>query len=247
MTVGRNRPQVYVLVHGAHHGGWCWRLVAAALRRAGHTVYTPTQTGLADRRHLMSREITMETFVLDVVNLMESEELTDVVLVGHSFGGRTATGVADRCPERLGHLCFLDAGLPIGGASRLEAMPAHRRAERVEAAAVSSGGVSVPAPPATRFGLTDPAHLAWVNRRLTPQPLSVEASRIELAHEIGNGVPCTYIRLRDERFPIDMLGSDAYARDRRDWTYAEVDGAHDAMICAPELVTGLLSGATSDI
>jgi pimeloyl-ACP methyl ester carboxylesterase len=231
---------VYMLVHGAHHGAWCWRFVADGLRRAGHMVYAPSQTGLADRRHLMSRHITMDTFVLDIVNLIEAEDLRDVVLVGHSFGGRTVTGVADRCPERLRQVFYLDAGIPVGGASRLEAMAPEPRAARIEAAMASTGGVSVPPPPAEQFGLTDPEQIAWVNRQLTPQPLSVEMSRLKLSHDIGNGVPCTYIRLRDRHFAGDMLGSDTYARDRSDWAYVEVEGAHDAMISAPGLVTELL-------
>ena len=87
--------QTFVLVHGAWHGGWCWSRVAGKLRAAGHKVFTPTQTGLADRKHLLSRDITLETFTLDVANLIEAEELTDVVLVGHSFGGLAISGTAD--------------------------------------------------------------------------------------------------------------------------------------------------------
>ena len=232
----------YVLVHGAHHGGWCWTHVANYLRRAGHSVFTPTQTGLADRRHLMSRDITMEIFVLDVVHLIDCYELTDVVLVGHSFGGRTVTGVADRRPGALRHLCYLDAGIPVGGASRLESLTPEQRDARIAAAEAFDGGISVPPPSATRYGLTDPVQVAWVDRRLTPQPLSVERSRLDLAHEIGNGVPTTYVKLRDERFGGGMLGSDDYARSRPDWTYREVEGAHDVMVSSPRLVAELLDG-----
>ena len=87
--------KTYVLVHGAWHGGWCWRPVADALRAQGHKVFTPTQTGLGDRKHLLSRDITLDVFVDDVANLMEAEELRDAILVGHSFGGSAISGVAD--------------------------------------------------------------------------------------------------------------------------------------------------------
>lgn len=239
-----SRP-AFVLVHGAYHGGWCWRFVADLLRGEGHRVFTPSQTGLGDRAHLMGREITMDTFVSDVVQVLESEELTDVVLVGHSFGGRTVTGVADRVPSALRQLVYLDAGIPVGGASRLEQMPPDSRAERLRQAEEHDGGVSVPPPSAARFGLTDPEHIAWVDRRLSPQPLSVEASRLELAHEIGNGVPTSYVRFHDANFGGLMLGSDEFARSRTDWDYLEVEGSHDAMVSAPGLVTELLLASAS--
>jgi pimeloyl-ACP methyl ester carboxylesterase len=102
-------PRTFVLVPGAWHGGWCWRDVAAMLRSAGHTVYTATQTGLGERSHLLSRNITVDTFVDDVANLIRWEQIEQVVLVGHSFGGLSISGVADRMPERLRQLVYLDS------------------------------------------------------------------------------------------------------------------------------------------
>src|SRR5437870_587324 len=89
-TSGRARAaggKTFVLVHGAWHGGWCWSKVAAILRRRGHTVLTPTQTGLGERSHLMSKAISLDTFVDDIANVLKFEDLNDVILVGHSFGG----------------------------------------------------------------------------------------------------------------------------------------------------------------
>src|SRR5215831_14186711 len=97
----------FVLVHGAWHGGWCWRSVADSLRSKGHRVFTPTQTGLGERRHLLSGDITLDTFVEDLTNLIEMEELQNIVLVGHSFGGVVVSGVTDRMPERVGQLVCL--------------------------------------------------------------------------------------------------------------------------------------------
>src|SRR5579875_3323603 len=99
--------RTFVLVHGAWHGGWCWSRVAAILRGRGHRVFTPTQTGLGERAHLLSRDITFDTFVQDVVGVFEAEELEDVVLVGHSFGGSSISGVVDRMPERVRRLVYL--------------------------------------------------------------------------------------------------------------------------------------------
>jgi pimeloyl-ACP methyl ester carboxylesterase len=96
--------RTYVLVHGAWHGGWCWSKVAAILRSRGHSVFTPTQTGLGERSHLLSKSITLDVFVDDIANVLKWEDLKDVVLVGHSLGGSTISGVADRMRDRVRQL-----------------------------------------------------------------------------------------------------------------------------------------------
>jgi pimeloyl-ACP methyl ester carboxylesterase len=94
----------YVLVHGAWHGSWCWKRVRKALQAQGHEVFTPTLTGVAERKHLLSPQINLDTHIDDVVNLIQWEELSDVVLCGHSYGGPVISGVADRIPDRIGAL-----------------------------------------------------------------------------------------------------------------------------------------------
>jgi len=234
-----NAGVTFVLVHGAFHGGWCWARVRGLLEANGHRTFAPSQTGLGDRSHLLSRDIDMDTFVLDITNLIESEELEDVILVGHSFGGRTVAGVADRIPERIRHLVFLDGGLPIGTLSKLDAMDPQARAARIAAAEHSSGGLGIPPPAARAFGLSDPDDIAWVDRRLTPQPLSVEASASPLRNDIGNGLPCTYGRFTDPVLPA-VEPSAAYARTRADWSFVELPGGHDGIISAPGPVAALL-------
>jgi len=115
--------RTYVLVHGAWHGGWCWRDVAALLRAQGHRVTTPTLTGLGERRHLMSRDITLDTFVADILNHIEAEELDDIILVGHSHAGIAISGVADRIPERIRHLVYLDAVILESGVTAFDMLP----------------------------------------------------------------------------------------------------------------------------
>ena len=233
------RPVDMVLVHGAFHGGWCWQRVRPRLERAGHRVYAPSHTGLGDRRHLLSKDIDMETFVDDIVSILEFEELERVVMVGHSFGGRTLGLVADRCPERLAHLVFLDAGLSTDGRSRLEAMTPEQREARVARAMAFDGGLSVPPPPAEAFGLSDPADIAWVERHLTPQPLGPEASPTPLRAELGNGIAATYLHCVEPEFPGTATAAD-YAKDRQDWVYRTIPTCHDAMVSAPNMLAGQL-------
>ena len=106
---------IYMLVHGATAGGWIWQSVPRLLRASGHDVYTPTLTGLGERRHLFHPDITLDTHVLDVENVLLFEDLHQVILVGHSYGGAVITGVAERSADRLSHLVYLDAFVPEDG------------------------------------------------------------------------------------------------------------------------------------
>ncbi|HWH80844.1 MAG TPA: alpha/beta hydrolase family protein [Burkholderiaceae bacterium] len=236
-------PATYVLVHGAFHGGWCWRPVAAGLRKRGHEVFTPTQTGLGERRHLMSSLITMETFVQDILATIEMEELSDVILVGHSFGGRVIAGVADRIPQRIRHLVFIDGGLPLDGLSRLETMSPDQRDARMARARVT-GGISIPAPPASTFGVSDAGCAAWLDEHLTPQPLGAEASRLVLSNPVGNGLPATYVRCTAPGF-AGVESSARYAQARKDWKFVEVKAGHNVIVTDPPWTIGLLHAVAS--
>src|SRR5262245_50776256 len=145
--------KTFVLVHGAWHGGWCWTRVAERLRGAGHRVFTPTLTGLGDRAHLLSPQVGLDTFVQDVVVTLEMEDLTDSILVGHSFAGAPITGAADRVPERITHLVYLDAALPQNGESVFSRFPPQIVAERRKLAQETSGGLTLPVPPPSSFGV----------------------------------------------------------------------------------------------
>jgi len=107
----------YVLVHGGAHGGWCYGKVTPLLRDAGHQAYAPTLTGVGERSHLLHRGVDLDLHITDIVNLLHYEDLREVILVGHSYGGMVITGVADRAAERIRHLVYLDAALPEDGES----------------------------------------------------------------------------------------------------------------------------------
>ena len=228
----------FVLVHGAFHGGWCWSRVATALRAEGHVVFTPTQTGLGERHHLLAPGITLDTFITDICAVLETEELHDAVLVGHSFGGISITGVADRMPERIRHLIYLDSRILQPGQSMLDADPA--RSGEWNRLAHQGGGLSIAPPPATYFDCPDPLDTAWIERRLTPHPLGTFTSPLTLANPtVGNGRPCTYVACTDPIYPW-LEDCRAWARGRPGWNWAEIPAGHDAMISAPTTLAALL-------
>ena len=182
----------FVLVHGAWHGGWCYARVRALLQQQGHSVFTPTLTGVGDRSHLMSRSITLSTHIDDIVNLLKWEDLVDVVLVGHSYGGFVVSGVAERVPERLRHLVYLDAFLPNDGERLLDLVP-QPFIDMFDAGVKSAGeGYKIPPIPAALFNV-NAADRALVDGKCTLHPLAAFEEPIAIESKPGNGRPATYI------------------------------------------------------
>jgi pimeloyl-ACP methyl ester carboxylesterase len=230
--------RTFVLVHGAWHGGWCWHEVRSVLEAAGHRVFTPTQTGLGERKHLMSLDITLDTFIEDIANVILFEDLKDVVLVGHSFGGHAVSGVADRMPERLRHLVYLDSMLLESGQSPFDTLPADVVAGRLKAAEESSGGLSLPPSSFKGLGIFRDDDVAKVAGRLTPHPASTYSSKLSLRQPLGNGLPRTYIACTDPVYA--PLASSRDLAKRLGWPMIELPTGHDAMITAPEATANLL-------
>lgn len=239
----------YVLVHGAWHGGWCWARVRDRLERDGARVFTPTLTGLGERAHLLSPEVGLETHVRDVLGVLDAEELTDVVLCGHSYGGMIATAVADRAKERLRHVVYLDAALPDDGESMLTEDPratpdSLARAERGLRGLAPDGVAMAPLPPEI-FGVpAGSPEAAWLARRLTPHPLRTWFEPVRLARGGSAGLPRTYVHCVEP--VLAMAAFPAHAeRVRHDpsWRYVELRTGHDAMVTAPDQVAELLRTA----
>ncbi|MDS1141390.1 alpha/beta fold hydrolase [Pusillimonas sp. SM2304] len=234
------RTSTFVLVHGAWHGGWCWSRVAERLRADGHIVYTPTLTGLGERSHLLNREVTLQTFVDDIVNVLAWEDLTEVVLVGHSFAGLVITGVADAVPQRLSRLVYLDAFILESGISTFDSLPAEVAA-KMEAAAqqVSTAAPALPPPKPKHLGLAAPEDIAFVQSRLTPQPLAAYQTALQLKHAPGNGLPCTYLHCISPPFaPVE--NTSAWVKSHTDWRWEALDSGHDAMVSHPDRVCAAL-------
>ena len=233
--------KTYVLLHGAWHGAWCWRDVAADLRARGHRVTTPTQTGLGERRHLFSGAITLETFVQDLVEHLESEEIEDAILVGHSFGGLGISGAADRVPARIRHLVYLDSLVLDDGQAPFDTMPAEVVATRRRLAAEQGGGLFIPIPPVSAFGVPEDHKLApWMRRRMTPHPLGVYETPLRLRHPLGNGLPRTYIACTAPLYPA-LEGVRRRVKAEPGWTWREIATGHDAMVTAPDLLAAILA------
>lgn len=231
-------PKAYVLVHGGWHGGWCWKRVADVLRSRGHNVTTPTQTGLGERSHLLSESITLSVFIDDIVNHLTWENLTSVVLVGHSFGGITITGVADAVPERIAKLIYLDGAILENGEALFDLYPKEIAEARIQAAKETSGGLAVAAPPAESFGLSDPDDVAFVEGRLTPHPLATLKNALTITSLAGNGLPTSYIMCVD---PIYEAIRVFHQRAREaGWPISEIAAGHDVMVSKPVATADLL-------
>lgn len=234
-----NHPKTYVLVHGGYHGAWCWKDVARRLRALGHEVYTPTLTGLGERSHLMAIRPTLETFIEDVAQVIRFEDLEHVVLVGHSFAGSVVSALADRMPDKLAHLVYLDAQVLLSGQAPADTAPPSAIAIYKERAR-ASGYISIPPPPTSQFGNFDAAMDAWVAAHLTPHPYQTYFDRLELKHPLGNGVPATYIAVTDPWFPNTAISREV-ARAQPGWKFLEIPTAHDAMLLMPEELTRMLA------
>ncbi len=229
----------FVLLHGAFHGGWCWARVADALRAEGHRALTPTQTGLGERRHLLSSSVTLETFIADLVNVLAFEGLEDVVLVGHSFAGAVITGAADRVKERIRHLVYLDSTILENGEAPFDLLAPEIVAERTRRAQESSGGLSIPAPPAPAFGIPEGPDAEWVGRHLTPHPFATFTDRLRLANPPGNGLPRTYICCTDPIYgPLEVARQ--RVKGKAGWSWREIATGHDAMVTEPRGLARML-------
>jgi pimeloyl-ACP methyl ester carboxylesterase len=230
----------YVLVHGGGHGGWCWQRVVPLLRAAGHEVYTPTLTGLGERSHLLRPDIDLDTHIADIVGVLRYEDLTDVILVGHSYGGMVITGVADRARSRIGQLVYLDAAHPRQGESLADVAAAMMEATRSELRVVD-GVELVLWPDSTAvqyYGVTDPADFAWMQAKLTPHPWKCFTQPLRLMDEAAvKRIPRTNINCTAA---LRMSQGDALERQLDAQRLWEIDTGHDLMITEPRAVADML-------
>jgi pimeloyl-ACP methyl ester carboxylesterase len=246
-TASLSPTRTFVLVHGAWHGGWCWRAVQDMLTANGCRVFAPSLTGVGDRAHLFSKDISLQTHVDDILSLIEAEELTDFVLVGHSYGGLVITGVADILRERVSHYVYLDASLPddmSAGASLgwSDSNSAELREARLKAVREQGNGVGLPPPPPDAFAVTEGSDFAWVQRRLRPMPLQAYLGKITLKNKGSAGLKRTYIAaVRPPYLPL--VATHERVKADKSWSFTPIEAGHDAMIIAPSELSALLMEA----
>lgn len=229
----------FVLVHGGGHGGWCYKFVAAKLRAAGHDVYAPTLTGLAEREDSLTPEIDLDFHIADIVKLLHFEDLRDVIIVGHSYGGMVITGVADRATDRVGHIVYLDAATPANGQSLVDVAGPSILAAR-QASRVVNGVELCLYPgkdPMSFYGVTDPEMIAWMRPRLTPHPWRCFDQALRLANEESLWkIPQSHIVCTTTLGGRDVERLKAVSNGR----FWDVDTGHDLMLTEPEWVADKL-------
>ncbi len=229
----------FVLVQGAWHGSWCWTRVRTALQAQGHEVFTPTLTGVGERSHLLSPQVNLDTHIDDVANLIRWEELSDVVLCGHSYGGCVISGVADRVADRIGALVYLDAFVLENGQCLHDTLPPAQRQMQIDLTQQYGEGWKVPPIPADVFAV-NAADREWVNRQCTMQPLATFQQPIALTGKGAAIANTTFILANgwnDSPFPAHYERAKALG-----WKTLTIPCGHDVMLDMPEELTKALLG-----
>jgi pimeloyl-ACP methyl ester carboxylesterase len=236
-TIGSAQAQTqvktFVLVHGAWHGGWCWRRVSDSLEKRGHKVFAPTLTGLGERSHLLDPKINLATHVTDIVNVIKWEGLSDIVLVGHSYGGAVVSGVAEQARDAIGSIVFLDAFVPENGDS-VSSLTTRRQA--IEELA-QKGETSMKPVPAAVFQVNEKDR-AWVDGKCTPHPLATLTDKMTLTGARDRIAKRSYIRaIGYANPPFDAAQAKVKAAG---WRIYDVPCGHDVMVDMPERLTEIL-------
>jgi pimeloyl-ACP methyl ester carboxylesterase len=229
----------FVLVHGSNDGGWVWKKLSPLLRSAGHEVYAPTLSGLADRSYLAGCGVNLTTHITDIVNLLFYEDLSEVVLVGNSYAGMVITGVAAKAPERLKLLVYLDAYVPEAGQCESDLWSPERRAI-AEAAEAATKGLAQ-APPPALFGITDPALTDWIQARATPQPVATYTEPAPPGNTRSAAITRVFIHCTgNPPTTPDVFGSFAAKARSEGWQVHEIAAGHLAMLSAPRELAAIL-------
>jgi pimeloyl-ACP methyl ester carboxylesterase len=227
---------IFLVAHGAWSAGWAWKKMRPLLREAGHELLTPTYSGLGERAHLATPSVDLDTHIQDVLGVLDMEDLRNVVLIGHSYGGMVATGVADRARERIAQLVYLDAFVPRDGQSAFDLQAPESRNRMQEAARTAGEGWRIPPNPMPPD--TPEADVAWAAPRRMPQPLKAFEQPLRLTGKAPP--PRSYIYCRRAR-PDDGFRQ-FYERAQREagWRHFEIDASHNPHITTPQELLRLL-------
>jgi pimeloyl-ACP methyl ester carboxylesterase len=228
----------FVVAHGAWGAGYTWRKMHPLMHKAGHKLVTPTYTGLGERIHLAHDGVDLVTHITDIVNVLFHEDLTDVALIGHSYGGMVATGVADRVPERLKQVIYLDAFVPQSGKCLLDYQSDTERRGFHERVAKEGDGWR--APPRPTPPDTSPEDVAWLTPRRHFQPLATFTQALHLTKG-ETKLPRSYIYC-SRIAPGDVFGQFYRRAQGEGWPAVAIDASHSPHVTAPELLQRTLEG-----
>ena len=246
------KPNTFVLVHPAWHGGWIWKKVVPLLRKHGHLVFTPTLTGLGERSHLASAEIGLDVHVNDIVNVLKYEDLREVILVGHSSSGVVITGAADRAPERIAQVVYLDAFVPEDGQSVFDLVAPERRQAMESLVKTEGHGWLLPrfapAPWETivrdMWGVTNDEDVRWIVSLLGPTPVGHFRDPVCRRNPAAERLRRVYVRCR--QFPNPRFDQHAEMAQRSElWKYRELAAPHHPAVTIPDELANLLLDLSS--
>jgi len=233
--MGSSSPKTFLVCHGAWSAGWAWKKMHPLMQAAGHRLVTPSYTGLGERAHLAHPGIDLDAHIEDMLNVIKYEDLRDIVLIGHSYGGMVATGVADRARDKIEQLIYIDAFVPNDGQSLLDLYEADR--PRMQELLKSGDGWRVPPNPTPSD--TPPADVEWLSARRVDMPIKCFEAKLRL-HGRPLTLPRSYI-YATRITPADTFGP--FARETKndpDWKYYEIDASHSPNVTAPEALMALL-------
>jgi pimeloyl-ACP methyl ester carboxylesterase len=224
-----------LVCHGAWSGGWSWKKMFPLMQAAGYRLVVPTYTGLGEREHLANPAIDLETHIKDILNVIRFEGLNNFVLLGHSYGGMVATGVADRARERITQLVYLDAFVPRDGQSLLDLNePARATMEGLAKSGDTWRVPPNPTPPDTAAEDRD-----WLTPRRVPMPLKCFQTKLKLQHG-ETDLPRSYIYAKRIP-PADTFGQfSKRAQSEAGWRYVEIDASHSPHVTAPDALMDVL-------
>ena len=227
--------KTFLVCHGAWSAGWAWKKMHPLMQAAGHRLVTPSYTGLGERAHLAHPSIDLETHIADILNVITYEDLRDIVLLGHSYGGMVATGVADRARDRIAQLIYLDAFVPRAGQSLLDLNEPAR--QRMRDAAASNDNWRVPPMPTPPDTSAD--DVAWLSERRVDMPIKCFEMKLKL-HNGEPNMPRSYI-YATRITPADTFAPfAARAKSEPGWRCYEIDASHSPGVTAPEALMALL-------
>ncbi len=227
----------FVVAHGAWSSGWAWKKMRPLLRELGHELFTPSHTGLGERAHLAHAGINLDSHIADILNVLQFEDLSHVVLIGHSYGGMVATGVADRAPDRIGQLIYLDAFVPRHGQSLLDLIPPEGARLTRDAARLQGEGWRVP--PSQMPPDTHESDVTWAKPKRLPQPLQTFEQPVALTGAVDQ-LRRSYIYCTRPG-PGDVFRQFAdMAKATPGWSYRELDASHNPHITTPSKLGDVL-------